>query len=67
MENFIRMHYFMSARQFAKLRDDPIDALSVHAYIARIQHEVVVDDKHERDNANEGLSKRKMKSKKKQQ
>ena len=41
---------------------DPVDALSVHAYIARIQHEAVVEDKRRREDGNDGSSKRAMRS-----
>ena len=37
---------------------NPVDALSVHAYIARIQHEEIVEDKRKKDNTNDGSSKR---------
>lgn len=37
---------------------DPVDALSIHAYIARIQHEAVMEEKRKRDDGNEGSSKR---------
>ena len=37
---------------------DPVDALSVHAYIAKIQHEAIVEDKRKRDDTNDGSSKR---------
>ena len=37
---------------------DPVDALSVHAYIRKIQHEAVVEDKRKRDDINEGSFKR---------
>lgn len=41
---------------------DPVDALSVHAYIARIEHEAVVEDKRKREDGNEGSSKRTLRS-----
>ena len=41
---------------------DPVDALSVHAYIARVQHEAVMEEKRKRDDGNEGTSKRTMRS-----
>ena len=41
---------------------DPVDALSVHAYIARIQHEAVVEDKRKRDDTNDGSSRRQTRS-----
>ena len=37
---------------------DLVDALSVHAYIARIQDEAVVEDKRKKYDINEGSSKR---------
>ena len=39
---------------------DPVHALFVHAYIAKIQHDTVVEEKSKRDEANEGSSKRPM-------
>lgn len=38
--------------------DDPVDALSVHAYIARVQHEAIMEEKRKRDDVQEGTSKR---------
>lgn len=37
---------------------DPVDALSVYAYVARFQDEVVVKDKRKKDDANEDSLKR---------
>lgn len=37
---------------------DPVDALLVHVYTIRIQHEEVVKDKPKKDNANEGSLKK---------
>lgn len=42
--------------------NDPVDALSVHAYIAKIQHEAVVEDKRKREDGHEGSSKRTFRS-----
>jgi hypothetical protein len=41
---------------------DPVDALSVHAYIAKVQHDAFVEEKRKRDDGNEGASKRTMRS-----
>lgn len=38
--------------------NDPVDALSVHAYIAKIEHEVAIEEKRKRDDVNENASKR---------
>jgi hypothetical protein len=38
--------------------NDPVDALSVHAYIARVQHEAIMEEKRKRDDVQEGASKR---------
>lgn len=46
---------------------DPVDALSVHAYIARIQHEAVMEEKRRRDDANDGPSKQARRSERGQQ
>lgn len=37
---------------------DPVDSLSVHAYIARSQHEALVEEKRKKDEVGEGPSKR---------
>ena len=44
--------------------NDPVDALSIHAYIARSQHEALVEDKRKREDGNEGSSKRTLRSEK---
>ena len=46
---------------------DPVDALSVHAYIAKVQHDVLVEEKRKREGGNDGASKRTMRSDKGQQ
>ena len=46
---------------------DPVDALSIHAYMARIQHEAVMEEKRKRDDGNEGSSKEITRSDKGQQ
>ena len=47
--------------------DDPVDALSVHAYIARVQHEAIMEEKRKRDDVHEGASKRTTRSDKTRQ
>lgn len=47
--------------------NDPVDSLSVHAYIARNQHEELVEEKRKRNDASAGTSKRANKTKKAQQ
>jgi len=47
--------------------NDPVDALSVHAYIARVQHEAIMEEKRKRDDAHEGASKRATRSDKTRQ
>lgn len=44
--------------------NDPVDSLSVHAYIARSHHEAVVEEKRKRDETGEGPSKRVTRSEK---
>ena len=46
---------------------DPVDALTVHTYIERIQHKAVVDDKYKKDDTNDGSSKRPTRLDKKRQ
>jgi hypothetical protein len=38
--------------------DDLVDNMFVHAYIARSQHEAIIEEKWKRDDANEGSSKK---------
>lgn len=47
--------------------NDPVDALSVHAYIAKVQHDAFVEEKRKRNDGNDGASKRTMRSDKGQQ
>lgn len=47
--------------------DDPVDALSVHAYIARVQHEVIMEEKGKWDNEHEVASKKTTRSEKTRQ
>lgn len=47
--------------------NDLIDASSIHTYIVKIQHEVMIEEKRKKYNGSEGSSKRILKSKKGQQ
>lgn len=47
--------------------DDPIDAISIHAYILRSQHEAFVEDKCKREVGNEDSSKKALRSEKSRQ
>jgi len=61
LEQRIFQEYFAPCRQIyppCYKWNDPVDSLPVHAYIARTYHKTMVEEKHKRNEVDEGPSKR---------